>query len=458
MPVAIKYAEPQDQSREQELAGFNSERQQRTRAYNKAMDYYLGKQKRILERKDGEPDDNVILNLIQLTADRTVNFIFPSMPKFELDTNNTDTNPQEEWISQAFEHNGGLNTLQKMALIGFLGGHVYIRVKPPRYDDVNDTYAKFFLLDPSQMITYWKADDIEYVLWHEQRFKIGEDEFIIDFVNNGDSWEIIEYAKTSNSNTWEKTNKGSKWNHKEGPIVHWQHLPLPSSFYGLNEARDLELQDTLNLIVGEMARIVRYHSTPRTVIFGVAGEEVQETGIDKMWSVDNTDARIENLEMQSELVPARELALYLQDTYLAMRRVVILRGEVKDFQRVTNTGVRTVFMDMLAKRNILIRQYSKGLQTLAHIMQLVSSQDTSVLPVITNIDPLPLDEREAVEVGALKVQNFLTSRETVNADLDQVWSNESMKMQKEAELNFLAPKMPMFGASSDKETVDEEEG
>ena len=154
MPAALVYSDPNSKLRENEISGIRSEREKRTEMYNKAMKYYLGNQRRILERKDGEPDDNVVLNLVQLSADRTVNFIFPAMPKFEIDPDVNDITPEEQWLHDAFEHNGGLSFLQQMVLIGFLGGHLYIRVKPPRKDDINAEFPKFYLLDPTQMITY----------------------------------------------------------------------------------------------------------------------------------------------------------------------------------------------------------------------------------------------------------------------------------------------------------------
>jgi hypothetical protein len=455
MPQAKEYVEPSHKSRETEMYLADDERTVMTKAFQNSFDYYCGKQKKQLKTKVNEPDDNVILNLVQLTADRTLSFLFPSMPQFELDPGEIENTPEEQWLTDAFEANGGLAFMQKIGLIGFLTGHVYVRVKPPNpgLPEQVSKFPRLYPYYPGQMVSYWNGDDHVDILWHELRWKSNDVEFLIDFVHEDNIWKIIEYSKEHGGN-WSPTGRGGKWEHPYGPIVQWQHLPNPVSFYGIKEATDFELQDTLNLLVGEMAKIVRYHASPRTVAIGVPAEEIQETSIDSMWAIDDPDARIQNLEMQSELLPSRELAVYLQDMYLALRRVVILKGEVKDFQRVTNAGVRTVFMDALAKRNVLIKQYGHGLTNIAHRMSIVGDIAEGLTPSVKFADPLPIDDREKTELAIMRKEARIESHQTAALKVGNYWPDELEKMRQESEELILNPGPP---PQLNPNTVDNEE-
>lgn len=407
MPKALKYIEPTDPRRTDFLAVGQTERENRARFIKLRKDYYAGKHHEPLEMGKDGVNDNVVLNMVEMTVDRILSFIFPKMPTFEIDENPHDETPEEEWLREAFQENGGLSFMHKLGLNGALAGHVYVRVVPS-VDDPEREYPRLINLDPAQIVTFWRSDDVDEVVWHELRWTMEEFhdfpneivrrvEHVLDFVKQPDhTWKIIEHRRDGGE--WEKIGE-TIWNDYMGPIIHWQHLPFANSFYGKGEADNLGLQDALNLVMSLFARIVRHHSTPKTVLTGVAdADDVLPSGVDGLWLVENTDARPVNLQLDSELQASQSLANFLYDTYLAQKRVVILRGEVRDFQRVTNTGVRTVFIDMLAKANILHETYGRGLARAARVMTVINDSTNALLPIVKFTDPLPTNELEQVQV------------------------------------------------------------
>lgn len=453
MPKATAYIPPNDVQREGLLGINGTERRERAEAFNRAKKYYDGMQKRQLDLKDNEPDDNTVINVTQQAIDRTISFLFPAMPQFELDPDATDQTPDELWLEQAFAMNGGLALMHDLAMNGALSGMVYARIMRP--DRELHPFPQIIPIEPNSITTYWKADDIRKVVWHELHWAVEEFdtvghlvtiEYVLDFIKDGTNWEIIQYLNRTGSSTgWEIDNSQSEtWRYPNiSPIVYWQHLPHSGNFYGRSEATHLALNDKINLVASENNRIIRYHSSPKTVGTGIGvGEKgLRETGIDDFWAIENDNAKVYNLEMKSELESARAQELFLRDAYLAQSRVVILQGEVKDFQRVTNAGVRTVFIDMLSKNVILRWNYGNGLQQIARRLLVVGGKG-DIMPDVVHADPLPVDDTERANIAVLERQMGVVSRQTISKKRGYNWDTELDKMEAEHDLELFTPPAP----------------
>lgn len=458
MPAFMKYFTPNAKERDSFMASGLSERRIRSEQYNKARDYFEGKQPRQLDIKENEPDDNVIINITKMAIERTIGFLFPSMPTLELAPHETAVTPEEKWLKDAWAFNNDVVFLQSTAENGALGGHPYVRVLPPR---ITDKYPRLINLDPNSVITYWKADDLGTVLWHELYWTAGSAQYILDIINNGalfpddmekQTWTLRQWSKKTGTR-W--TEDGTQeWEYRFGPIVQWQHIPNPGKFYGRNEASNLSLNDSLNLIISENMRINRYHSAPKTVGIGIDPSDIQKTSIDGLWTTKNPEADIHNLEMKSEQRFAQELAALLYDSFLAEHRVVLLRGEVKDFQRVTNAGVRTVFMDMLAKNSILRYQYGLGIQSISQRMAMLSKMGDDIIPDVVHGDPLPVDDVERIAAVEKERTLNLVSRETASTQRGYNWDDEKMKMDNEAKDPALVPPPPQMGGGFGNKPTD----
>lgn len=455
MPKAIKYYDPNDKNRVGDGALLGVERGERQALFTQATIYYNADHPSQLDVKEGEPDDNATVNLFQQSVDRIVSFLFPSMPDLELDPNATDETEDERWLAEAWAVNGGIELLQEMAMDGCFVGHVYARVMQAD-KAAGEEYPRILLLDPGTIITHWKADDPKTIIWHELRWSVDESEYVsdsrkvdylLDIVNQRTHWMLYQYERTAGG-PWELKIE-ERWNSPYGPIVQWKHLPNPHKFYGLGETTNLDLNLKVNLVTSENNRAIRYHSSPKTVATGVdSSEEIKRVGTDELWTVGNADAKFENLEMKSDLKASTSHAKSLRDSYLAERRVVILEGDVKDFQRVTNAGVRTVFMDMLSKNSILRWNYGSGIREISRRLFFLRDGRDRLVPVVNHADPLPTDEVEAVNVAQMERSMGIVSRETISTRRRYNWPIEKMKMTRESEL-------PMFQAPAAKANSDD---
>lgn len=432
MPAVIKYLPPSDTKRTDFFSLMKDEKSKRKDAYNRAWDYYNGKQPSQLDRKDKEPDDNVIINVTREAIDRTLSFLFPAMPIFELDPDTSEETPDEAWLRETWEANGGLALVLDMAMFGALSGQSYLRIMPADIELTGHPYPQVLTLDPSTVMSYWRADDMRVVVWHEICWQVGDAWYLIDFVKKPDGWYLYQWvnAKGYQSTGWE-LEKEEIWPlYNIAPIVYTKHLPYAGSFYGKAETEFLDLNDKLNLLASENNRIIRYHSSPKTVATGTDVDQITETSIDQLWAVKDPNAKVYNLEMKSELIAARAQADMYHDQYLSQSRVVILKGDVKDFQRVTNAGVRTVFLDMLSKNIILRSHYGRLLQQAARRLLILGGKGDRV-PDILHQDPLPTDDTERTNVANAERSMGIVSRQTVSQKFGYDWTNELTKMEEE---------------------------
>lgn len=425
------YIDPNHTSRNNILEN-KDERKIRTKEYEKVLEYYEGRQKESLTTPEGEPNDNMVINLINQVIERTRSFLFAKSPTYESTPSETEETDEEVWARDFIDFNGGLAFLQEIAEVGSMSGHNYIRLYSLRE---GENYPRADVLTPDKIITYWAENDPDTVVFHEIKLPSvdGKTTTILDVVFiDGARWEIIEYTNTPGSR-WVKTGNVDIWDDKFGPIVHWKHLPNPGKFYGRPEITpaNVAMQDQINIQFSLMNRINRFYASPRTVAIGVKAQEIQPTAVNHMWAIENPDAKVINLEMLSQLQAAREIALFSYDAFLSEKRTVILRGGVSDFQRVTNTGVKTIYLDQTAKNEILREQYGRGLSNLIFRATGLGLDRNIVMETIF-IDPLPIDRTEAINVHAIERNLGTVSRETVATEQGRAWSSELDKMRQEA--------------------------
>lgn len=467
MPAALTYVKPTSPDRNSFSGEFLSEREVRRKRYRQALDYYLGEQdKQLIVEDPTDPDDNLMINLVQMTADRTVSFLFPEVPKFETDPASIEDTEEETWIKEFFEFNGGLASLSKLALRGFLAGHSFVRLKPVPQDRLGEpgVFPSMVVLDPSFITIFWKADDVADVLWYEMRYMVGSRVYIQDFVNVGEAgWLIYTYRTVVDQNTFTGTTThhglgdnivmdriefnegvfeqvGSPALHTSRipPIIEFPHLPHPDDRYGLSEFTQKDLQDAINRIASERNRIVRENSDPIDVVTGISPNELEDEG--SIITIENPAARVNRLEMKGDLTGITAVLDKLIETYLAIARVVLLKGEAKDLQRVTNASVRTLFLDALSKNKLLQSSYGSALKKLVKLAlemgfaarQIQANPDALKIK-ITFATPLPTDDTEIANINAISVNGGWMSPRTAATSQGLDWEFEHAAIEQATE-------------------------
>lgn len=415
MPAATRYDGVNHQKMRQ---AAEAERRERKRSIVAAHNYYMGDQWRPLLSTDGV-DHNICVNLCRQVVDRLVAFLFPEMPQLEL--REGQTTEAEKKLRRAWDEVGGTRLLTEMALSGALSGHVFSRV-------VKDgDGVRIVNLDPKLVLAWWQADDVARVLWYEIQYQAADGLRRQDIVRDGAQWKIVDWKHRQSG--WERVGAEVTWNSLMGPIVDWKHLTTLHSFYGGAEVDKtaITLNDRVNSVASDMAKILHHHASPRTVATGTENITPVASGPDKMYQIKSEKARVYNLEMQSDLGASLEYVKLLERAFFAQSRVVRLSGDVTDMQRVTNLGIRALYIDQLAKNEDLRRRYERGIQEISMRMLYLMGEEVQ-RPAVHWPDPLPQDPLQTVEVVERERALGLISRESMANALGIDWAIEQERM------------------------------
>jgi hypothetical protein len=464
VPAIDKYYPPNAQERLAFNSRLTTERHQRQAEYRESLRYYEGDHPEPLEpfRSDDEPDDNVRVNLIKQACDRTASFLFSDYPQVRLSSDPGETE-EEEFIRKFFKSNNALSMFTKWAMRGFLAGHTFIRIHPPRSFE---KYPRLSLLPPASVTTFWRIDDPSDVVWYEQRYYSGEHIIVRDFVPDypNKRWLILTYkSQDRRQNSFGlsvETAHGFEWNYQSEyelysdtarfedtperlihtsvipPLLETPHLPDPNNYYGKPEVDEdnKRLQNNVNRLWSLINRTARTNASPTDVVTGTDIEEIQ-TG-DDIFVFPNPETKITRLEMRSDLRALSDTADKLSATLLANMRVVILKGEAKDLQRVTNAAVRTLFIDMLAKNRVLQSNYESTLVAMVKLALSMTKHTKDYEPEIIWPNPLPTDMTEEANINALALAGGYMSLSGAAERLDRNWTEEREQIEREKEWKF----------------------
>jgi hypothetical protein len=419
MPGAIKY-DPDDK----ELRGVSDkERKERTTLSDVNWAYYEGRQKRHLK----DEKDNVIINICKQAVDRTVSFLVAESPHIEIsgDAGTADQDIEKD-VADVWRGSGGAILLWEMAIYGALNGHVFGRVV-----EREDQTPSIVTLNPANMLVYWNADDKDEVLWYEIMWMMGQKQFRQDVVKDEDQWLIIDFELEGSD--WKKKDE-TLWDFKLGPIVDWQHLTNPRTYYGDHELPHAPLNDSVNKVISDMMSIIRFHAYPRTIGTGFSASDVQSTAVNDFWTIPSPDAKIHNLEMDSDLQASMNLMQELIGNFNRQSRVVQLPTDLDAFKGVTNLGIQTIHMDMLAKNEQLRRQYENGILAITQVIRQVMGWEMEPVGHVVWADALPEDENLSIDAIAKQMNLGLMSKETASNRLPEPvdFQTEQDKIQNEA--------------------------
>src|SRR5690606_10543777 len=114
-----------------------------------------------------------------------------------------------------------------------------------------------------------------------------------------EGWVIIEYEQNQRKEWIELTR--DNWDFPFAPIVDWANQSRPHTYYGQTSLTNPGLNDSINFVASNTARIIKFHAHPKSIGKGVDPDKIVETPIDGFYAIpDNAD--VYNLEMQSDLM------------------------------------------------------------------------------------------------------------------------------------------------------------
>ena len=443
MPELREYPENNPDALD-ELA--NIERIGREAVIDANWDYYDGRQKKPLKIRKGQSDDNVIINLTRRVVDQSVSMLFSEMPTFDLPGESKEITAWEERLTSLWAANSGEILLHDIGVAGALAGHVFVKVVPQEGDVKRP--VRFILQNPRYCSVFWKPDDMQQIVCYRiawgrrlskeqvrQGLRRERDEFRQDIINEGASWRIKEWRRSDNDN-WSAVNE-ERWPYPFAPIVDWQNLPHPEHYYGDPDlassmllAEGVNLNDGVNFVASNINRILRHHAHPKSLGFGVQPQQIVETSVDGFWAGLPNDARVENLEMQSDLASSMAFLEFLERTFYSQHRAVDLSNVKDRVGQLTNFALRTMFKEALDKLSTKRTLYGNALSELSwranELLGWGQEQPKVIWP-----NPLPFNDTEEMQVLVQEMSASILSRQTAAETRGHDWERELARMEAE---------------------------
>lgn len=326
-------------------------------AIARRWEYYYGKHPSQLRVRPGQPDDNVVVNLCRAVVDKGVSFLFGQDVRFELVEG--ETTEAEAWLDACWETNRKLTLLQKLALSGAIAGHAFVKI----VIDPARPYPRLLVLDPATVVVSIAPDDHERVLSYRIQFpsvdpETGRPAVLRQTIEpDGTRW-VIRDEKAYAGGKWQTIGE-AVWPYPFPPIADCQNLPNPHDYWGISDLEDdvLRLNDSINFLLSNLVRIVRYHAHPKTWGRGFRAEQL-DISVDETIVLPSPDAELRNLEMQSDLASSIQLYLRLREAFHEIARVPeIATGRVEGVGSLSGVALQILYQPLIEKTETKRRLY-----------------------------------------------------------------------------------------------------
>jgi hypothetical protein len=421
MPELIEYSMTDANALDNVMA---AEAVERRTTIERAWAYYEGKHTRPLKVRKGQPDDNVVINLVQKVVNQTVSLLMGTVPTISVaNASGTEINAVQESLDAIWEANMAAIFLHDLAVIGALAGHCDVKLVPDPVKGV-----RFVLQDPAMVSTFWRPEDMSVVVCYRILWRQGQREQAQDIVSQEKIWLIRDLQREKGS-PWQIVNE-EVWAYPFPPLMDWKNLPTPRTYYGVSDLTDIALNDSLNFVASNTNRILKLHAHPKTMGIGVIEGGIKETAVDGFWAIPNPEAKISNLEMQSDLGSSMAFLQLLEASFYSEHRTVDL-SMIKDrLGQLTNFGLRLLFHEALDKLITKRALYGEGLVELSR-RALILTGGPDVRPTIRWPDPLPENAMEEMQIVQQEMDAKLLSKQSATDELGLDWETEQGRLQKE---------------------------
>ena len=417
--------------------------------------YYRGIQRSQLKVRQGQADDNLVLNYVGLVIERGISMLLGEGVEFDMG-GEEEEDPRQQYIDDVWLANKRDILLHKTAQYGGNLGTCYMKILPEGIEsrtEENKLVHRLVPLDPLLMEIVTSAEDIDQVLKYVMRYNIigpqGEEigrkeetvqnflaveeegadgPQIVGFENNG--WTITNYQVGRNGN-WEEMSS-ELWSYEFPPILHWQNLPLAGNAYGMPDIESvIDLQDRINFIASNISKIIRYHAHPKTWARGTMVHEKLSWGADEIIKFSGENALLQNLEMQSDLSESRSYLLNLRQSLFDITRTVDVTSLADKLGALTNFGLRALFYDSLAKLNTKRELYGEALKELNHRLLVIGDLSPVDGGKVIWPDTLPTSETEDVAGLQFDLDVGIVSKQTAARDRGYDWDTEQARIEEE---------------------------
>lgn len=363
---------------------------------------YYGDMARPLKVVPGQPDDNVILNFARLIVDKGASFLFGDDLDFETEDEATGAYLEAVWTA-----NRKATTLHKLAVNGGVAGHAWLKIQPQP-----GAPPRLIVLDPGAVCAIWRPDDYEHAVEYRIQYAgidpdTGKPIATRQVITEVDGhWIITDYVSRGDRAGWEMQGEPTVWPFAWPPIIGCQNLPAPNVYWGVSDLEKdvLGLLNSINFVLSDIARILKFHAHPKTVVSGWTGKGDIRVDVNGTIYLPSAEAKIANLEMASDLSASLDLYNQLCEALFQMTRIPqVALGKMDKVGPSSGVALRISYQPIMEKTQTKRMMYGDMIDELnQHLLEMGGKPPSDI--TIRWPDLLPTNEKEQAEVGLIQKQ------------------------------------------------------
>lgn len=426
----------------------------RKRVMKDAWKAYRGELPKPLKLGADQADDNVTANRCSPIVDKGVSFLFGQVVKIEAQ--------HQDFIDGLWgDDDERMTLLSQAAINGGVCGQVFLKIIPAQ------GYMRFprvIVLDPQLIRIVTASEDcsliMAYVIEYPTANEFEKRQIIYRVDPDGlagiageydldDHWEIVNYCRKGHAGSWFQVGDAQVWPFPFAPIFSNQNLPNPNETWGTPDLTPdlIEQNRVLNFVESNTSRILKFHAHPKTYATGLAAGQIN-IGVDDLICLPSPDAKLANLEMQSDLQSSLSFIANIRSDMDEQSRVPgVALGRLESLPRGNISGValQLLFQPLIEKTvqkqrlyGCLIREVTRAALVVAGKISLQEYQSYKVRLHWQNL--LPVDDLAAAQTAML-LQQVGVSQATL---LAQLGFNPDDEARKKA-LEPVATQQPLQG-------------
>lgn len=455
---------------------------QRIERYRKNWNFYLGEQ---YDNPTVDGVRKVVLNFCQPVIDKSAAFLMMNLWSHIAPRGNEELIPLVNYVWDV--QNSWETIAQEMALMGGITGDCFFQVtyeNPTpswpkgrvRLIPLNSAYVHpiFDPIDKDKTIATLIQFPITIQQWNDLGDPVGVTKHVVYSQYITPDWISVYYdniLQKKDPNLLGQIN-----------VVHIKNLIVPGAAYGMADIDGvLSIQEEINSRAHDIGQIINYHSQPTTCIFGSKLSTI-EKGVNKVWAFPK-DARVENLQLQGDLVAATAFLERLKTTFHEITKVPkhALGGEPVPISNTSGVALHIQYMPLMEKTHMKQNTYGLGIMQINELIlrwlelknaDLKITEDSpTVAETMKKIEdnvnkyrvevkwpfPLPKDELIQMQLLMQKLEAGLESHQGALKELGVEYIEDKMGEIADDRIAFaqLDTLSGMFGAGGDDANMPE---
>ena len=401
----------------------------------KTRDYVRGKQPKQLKVREGQFDDNIVLNFIGLIADRIVSQTVGT--GFELDFEGDTETDSEKWIKSLLDANHQEILFHRGAKFATEAGTGFMFIQPDGVTG-NDSvmYPRLSLLEPAFVTIHTEQEDFEQITGYTIKYKLVTDGKEVSRKReisrtDGNTWVIVDFINRPGGAEWLEIGR-QDWGYYFPPVLHWQNLPSLDKAEGEPDITDdlLAAQDRVNFVASNASKIIRFYAHPQRYSKMLGDSSKITAGPDEMLNFNTVDGGLFQLEQLGDLAGVMGYLRLLRQAMFDRARVIDIDSMQDKVGSLTNFGLKVLYQDNINLINTHRELLGDAIEELVQRLLILGGKPVIPCKVVWP-DWMPVNEVEEIAAVVQDINAGLLSKQTAASIRGYDWETEQERLADE---------------------------